>query len=113
MRGVHIDRSIWTKARGATERLEKTVEWTTNDDDEYTLKTDATTLEPKHRRHTAPTIRAALRKRRDQELLSKPSHGKAMKYPNQNTQTTSSAMDHTLVLWTGASSIEHGWTSSQ
>jgi len=37
------------------------------------------TLEPRHKRQTAITIRKVLRKRRDQRLLSLPSEGKAVK----------------------------------
>jgi len=50
-----------------------------DDEDKFILKADAVTLQPRHKRLTAATIRKVLRKRKDEKLQSLPSQGKAMK----------------------------------
>jgi len=71
--------TIWTNARRAGARLDKAVQWDVNEEDKFILKADAVTLEPRHKRLTAVTIRMVLRKRMDEKLQSLPSQGKAMK----------------------------------
>jgi len=67
---------VWTNARGAGASLDKAVQWDLGDE-------DAVSLEPRHKRQTAITIRKVTRKRRYERLHSLPSQGKAMMLPSK------------------------------
>jgi hypothetical protein len=80
--------TIWTNVRGAGRRLDKAVKWDVNEKNEFVLKTDAVTLEPKHKQMTAMSIRKVMRKRRDEKLQEKPCQGKAMKLVSKSKSST-------------------------